>query len=129
MNDVIQVAAIIQKLPPLWKDFKNYLKHKRREMTVEDLIVRLRIKEDNKAAEKRSCGNSDISGVNFVEEDPTKLKKRKKSSDPKSNPPNKKFNGSYFNCGKRGRRATECRGPKKDKKKRIKQTWMNQKEK
>ena len=70
VNDVFQVAAIIEKLPPLWKDFKNYLKHKRKEMTVEDLIVRLRIEEDNKPAEKRSCGNSTISGVNFVEEDP-----------------------------------------------------------
>ena len=86
-------------------------------MTVEDLIVRLRIEEDNKAAEKRSCGNSAISGVNFVEEDPTKLKKRKKASGPKSNPPKKKFNGNCFNCGKHGHRANEFRGPKKDKKK------------
>ena len=77
----------------------------------------MRIEEDNKAAEKRSRGNSAISGVNFVEEDPTKLKKRKKASGPKSNPPKKKFNGNWFNCGKHGHRATECRGPKKDKKK------------
>ena len=88
-----------------------------RQMTFEDLIVRLRIKEDNKAAEKRSRGNSTISGVNFVEENPTKLKKRKKASGPKSNPPKKKFNGNCFNCGKHGHRANECRGPKKDKKK------------
>ena len=47
------------------------MKLKRKEMTVEDFIVRLRIKEDNKAAEKRSRGNSTISGVNFVEENPT----------------------------------------------------------
>ena len=33
VNDAFQVAAIIEKLPPLWKDFKNYLKHKRKEMT------------------------------------------------------------------------------------------------
>ena len=71
MNDVFRVAAIIEKLPPLWKDIKNYLKHKRKEMTVEDLIVGLRMEEDNKAAEKRSRGNSTIVGVNFVEEDPT----------------------------------------------------------
>ncbi|KAL0292732.1 UNVERIFIED_CONTAM: hypothetical protein Sangu_3251000 [Sesamum angustifolium] len=32
-----------QVLPPLWKDFKNYLKHKRKGMGLEDLIVRLRI--------------------------------------------------------------------------------------
>ena len=61
VNDASQVAAIIEKLPPLWKDFKNYLKHKRKEMTIEDLIVRLRIEEDNKAAQKRSRGNSTIS--------------------------------------------------------------------
>ena len=85
-------------------------------MIVEDLIVRLKIEEDNKAAEKSSRGNSAISGVNFVEEDPTKLKKRKKASGPKSNPPKNKFNGNRFNYGKHGHRVTECRGPKKDKK-------------
>ena len=46
VNDVFQVAATIEELPSLWKDIKNYLKHKRKEMTVEDLIVRLRIEED-----------------------------------------------------------------------------------
>ncbi|XP_049349458.1 uncharacterized protein LOC125814031 [Solanum verrucosum] len=81
VNDAFQVAAIIGKLPPLWKDFKNYLKHKHKKMTVKDLM------------------------------------KRKEAIGPKSNPPKKKFNGSCFNCGKRGHRATECRGPKKDKKK------------
>ncbi|XP_069144482.1 uncharacterized protein [Solanum lycopersicum] len=117
VNDVFQVAAIIEKLPPLWKDFKNYLKCKCKAMTVENLIVRLRIEEDNMDAEKRSRGTSAISGVNFVEEDPTKLKKRKKASGPKRNSPKKKFNGNYFNCGKHGHRDTECRDPKKDKKK------------
>ncbi|WMV29621.1 hypothetical protein MTR67_023006 [Solanum verrucosum] len=39
VNDVFQVAAIIEKLSSLWKDFKNYLKHKRKEMTIEDLMV------------------------------------------------------------------------------------------
>ncbi|XP_042423004.1 uncharacterized protein LOC122010546, partial [Zingiber officinale] len=46
MNETFQVAAIIEKLPPGWKEFKNYLKHKRKEMNVEELIVRLRIEED-----------------------------------------------------------------------------------
>ncbi|XP_060200082.1 uncharacterized protein LOC132628300 [Lycium barbarum] len=38
VNGAFQVAAFIEKLPPLWKDFKNYLKHKRKKMTLEDLI-------------------------------------------------------------------------------------------
>ncbi|KAK4734379.1 hypothetical protein R3W88_008640 [Solanum pinnatisectum] len=85
-------------------------------MIVEDLMIGLRIEEDNKAAEKRSRGNSTKSGVKIVEEDPSKSKKRKKTSGLKSNPPKMKFNGNCFNCDKRGHRATECRGPKKDKK-------------
>ena len=32
LSESFQVAAIIEKLPPLWKEFKNYLKHKRKEM-------------------------------------------------------------------------------------------------
>ncbi|XP_070026559.1 uncharacterized protein [Nicotiana sylvestris] len=48
INKAFQVEAMIEKLPPLWKDFKNYLKHKRKEMSLDDLIVRLRIEEDNK---------------------------------------------------------------------------------
>nr|XP_033508143.1 uncharacterized protein LOC117273156 [Nicotiana tomentosiformis] len=68
INEAFQVAAMIEKLPPLWKDFKNYLKHKRRERSLEDLIVRLRIEEDNKAAEKKGRGNSTIMGANIVED-------------------------------------------------------------
>ena len=43
LSESFQVAAIIEKLSPNWKDLKNYLKHKRKEMDLEDLIVRLRI--------------------------------------------------------------------------------------
>ncbi|XP_073137178.1 uncharacterized protein [Henckelia pumila] len=53
LSESFQVAAIFEKLPPAWKDFKNYLKHKRKEMNVEELIVRLRIEEDNKSSERR----------------------------------------------------------------------------
>ena len=125
MNDVFQVAAIIEKLPPLWKDFKNYLKHKRKEMTVKDLIVRFGIEEDNKAAEKRSRGNSAISGVNFFEEDSTKLKKRKKASGPKSNHPMKNSMESastvvYMVIG-----LLNVGVLRRTRKKRIKQTWLN----
>ncbi|XP_042414978.1 uncharacterized protein LOC122004111 [Zingiber officinale] len=48
LNESFKVATVIEKLPPLWKDFKNYLKHKQKEMGLEDLILRLRIEEDNR---------------------------------------------------------------------------------
>ena len=41
LSKTFQVAANIEKLPPTWKDIKNYLKHKIKEMSIEDLIIRL----------------------------------------------------------------------------------------
>ncbi|XP_070054945.1 uncharacterized protein [Nicotiana tomentosiformis] len=76
INEAFQVAAMIEKLSPLWKDFKNYLKHKRKKMSLEDLIVWLRIEEDNKVAERRGRGNLTIMEANIVEDN----KKRKKAS-------------------------------------------------
>ncbi|KAL5803659.1 hypothetical protein ACOSQ4_031964 [Xanthoceras sorbifolium] len=46
INEHFHVGAIIEKLPPFWKDFKIYLKHKRWEMSMEDLILRFRVEGD-----------------------------------------------------------------------------------
>ena len=43
LSETFQVVDIIEKLPLAWKDFKNYFKHKRKSMGIEDLIIRLRI--------------------------------------------------------------------------------------
>ncbi|XP_070053166.1 uncharacterized protein [Nicotiana tomentosiformis] len=99
INEVFQVATMIEKLPPLWKDFKNYLKHKRKEMSLDDLIVRLRIEEDTKAAEKNGRGNSTIMRANIVEDAPQNNKKRKKPSGQKSNPSKKRFKENCYNYG------------------------------
>lgn len=48
------MTTIIEKLPSSWKDFKNYLKHKLKEMRIDDLILRLRIEKDNKVSKKRT---------------------------------------------------------------------------
>ena len=45
-------------------------------MKLEDLVIRLKIKEDNKIAEKKSCNSSKIIGVIIVEEDPTEDQKK-----------------------------------------------------
>ena len=65
LSETFQVAAAIEKLPPGWKDFKNYLKHKRKEMSLEDLIVRLHIEEENRL--KESKPPSMVDKVNMVE--------------------------------------------------------------
>ena len=67
LSESFQVAALVEKLPPSWKDFKNYLKHKRKKMGLEDLIVRLKIEEDNRVSEKKVGKYPMESNANLVE--------------------------------------------------------------
>ncbi|XP_070031645.1 uncharacterized protein [Nicotiana tomentosiformis] len=41
VNEAFQVATIIEKLPLSWRDFKNYLKHKRKEIKLKGLVIYL----------------------------------------------------------------------------------------
>ena len=67
LSESFQVFTFVEMLPPAWKDFKNYLKHKRKEMTIDELIVRLSIEEDNWKAEKMNGKNPIESKANVVE--------------------------------------------------------------
>ncbi|RVW42300.1 Retrovirus-related Pol polyprotein from transposon TNT 1-94 [Vitis vinifera] len=64
LSDSFQVAAVIEKLPPLWKDFKNYLKHKRKEMNLEELIPKKEKKPQANVTEFDKLSN-DVSEMNL----------------------------------------------------------------
>ncbi|XP_070043061.1 uncharacterized mitochondrial protein AtMg00810-like [Nicotiana tomentosiformis] len=100
VSEAFQVATMIEKLPPSWRDFKNYLKHKHKEMKLEDLVIRLKTEEDNKITAKKSRGNSMIMGANIIEETAPKSKKRKRSSRQTKEQNKKKFKGNCYNCEK-----------------------------
>ena len=113
-SESFQVAAIIEKLPPLWKEFKNYLKHKQKEMRLEDLIVRLRIKEDNRASEKKAGKGIMESKANVVEQGQTSHnnEKRKHGGNGPKQGPTKKFQGKCYVCNKQGHCAKDCHSRK-----------------
>ncbi|TYK14777.1 uncharacterized protein E5676_scaffold1610G00170 [Cucumis melo var. makuwa] len=58
VNDRFQVVVIIDKLPPLWKDFKNTLRHKTKEFSLESLIIRLRIEEEARKHDQKEDVNA-----------------------------------------------------------------------
>ena len=66
--ETFQVATIVEKLPHAWRDFKNYPKHKHKELKLEDLIVRFRINKDNRKSEKRSNKNSYEAKANIIKD-------------------------------------------------------------
>ena len=100
LSESFQVVAIVEKLPLSWKDFKNYLKHKRKEMRLEDLIVRLKIEEDNRVSEKKVGKHPMEPKANLVE--PKANKKIKHFGEGPSQGKNKykKFVGKCYICNK-----------------------------
>ncbi|CAH9074034.1 unnamed protein product [Cuscuta epithymum] len=97
-------------------------------MSLEELIVRLRIEEDTrKSKHKAGRSNSMEAKANMVEAGSKKGKKRKHDDEGKkrkhddegisgAKPSSKEFKGKCYNCGKPGHRVKDCRAPKKKKK-------------
>ncbi|KAL8132042.1 hypothetical protein AgCh_007799 [Apium graveolens] len=120
ISESFQVATVIEKFPPGWKDFKNYLKHKRKEMSMEDLIFRLRIEEDNRGSEKKV--NVATEKANMVKHAQSSKPKKTNSGKGAKLAPNggiskSKFQGKCYNCDKFGHRSFDCKKPKKPNKK------------
>ena len=107
ISDQFQVGSIIENFPPSWRGFKVYLKHKHREMSMEDLILRLQVEEDH-----RKGDSVDGARANVMESEPStkqKIQKFKGKKITKLNKPKgkdfKKIKGSYWVYGKPGHKA------------------------
>nr|GEU65218.1 Pol polyprotein [Tanacetum cinerariifolium] len=78
INPNFLVGSIIEKLPQSWKNFKLYLKHLTDDMSFEQLVLKIRVKEDNMMNEKADA-NSIEPNANMVGEISSKSKSNHKS--------------------------------------------------
>ncbi|CAM8984832.1 unnamed protein product [Rhodiola kirilowii] len=69
MDDAISVSSIIDKLPPSWKNFKRTLKHKKEEMSLEELGGELCVEESIRMQEDvKQKETIESSSVHMVED-------------------------------------------------------------
>ncbi|CAM8982101.1 unnamed protein product [Rhodiola kirilowii] len=69
MDDSIAVSSIIDKFPPLWKDFKHKLKHKKEDMSLEELGGELQVEESIRIQEEsKHKETTESSSVHMVDD-------------------------------------------------------------
>ncbi|GJW79896.1 hypothetical protein Tco_0143871 [Tanacetum coccineum] len=78
INSNFLVGSIIEKLPQSWKNFKLYLKHLTDDMSFEQLVLKIRVEEDNRMIEKADA-NSIEPNANLVGENSSKSKSNHKN--------------------------------------------------
>ena len=57
------MGAIVDKLPPSWKDFSKRMMHKSEEYSLDDLLKHLRIDEETRNREKRGKALTNVHSV------------------------------------------------------------------
>ena len=115
---------LVETLPESWKDYKNNMKHKRKQMSLENVIIHIRIEEQNWNRDNIEKAKELSSKANVVEEKfkPINNRSRKQNSRTKPNASNKVHNstikkrGNWFVCGKSGHHVAQCHHMKRTEK-------------
>ncbi|XP_022155402.1 uncharacterized protein LOC111022547 [Momordica charantia] len=108
------VAGVIEKLPPAWREFKSYLKHKRKELSIENLTVKIRIEEDNRKGDKEPRkveANAHIAEASRRHPKKNQFKTKNVNLGPRNNA-NKRIRAIRWVCGKSDHIAANCRHKK-----------------
>ncbi|KAL0405663.1 UNVERIFIED_CONTAM: hypothetical protein Slati_3880200 [Sesamum latifolium] len=68
MCDTLQANILLEKFPPSWSEYRNHLKHKKKDLNLQELISHMRTEEANRLKDKElSNPSSNLFKANLVE--------------------------------------------------------------
>ena len=70
LPEAFVVDYLVETFPKSWKDYKNNMKHKRKQMPLEDVIIHIKIEKQNQNRDKVEKAKELSSKANVVEEKP-----------------------------------------------------------
>ncbi|KAK4382544.1 hypothetical protein Sango_2861300 [Sesamum angolense] len=119
MCEILQANVLLEKFPPSWNDYRNHLKHKKRDLTLQELISHMRTEEANRLKDKEISNSSFSIKANLVEpSDSSKDRFQRKGQKFKKNVQQKSHKGNdgkiqknkcqCYCCGKTGHKAYQC---------------------
>ncbi|KAL2248461.1 uncharacterized protein LOC105162750 [Sesamum indicum] len=117
--EILQVNVLLEKFPPTWNEYRNNLKHKKRDLTLQELISHMRMEKANRLIDKETSLSSLSVKANFVKFIGSKNKfHQNKGKVFQKNNQHKTFKGhdgkiqknkiSCYYCGKLGHKAYQC---------------------
>ena len=105
-------GMLIEKLPESWTDYKNNLKHKQKNYTIDKLVKHILIEDSNRKELKTVKTKEMTFKDNLVQNNNKRYANKSQNYKPK-NPNFKKKKGICYVCGKPGHYAAKCRHRKK----------------
>ena len=78
MYEIFQANVLLEKFLPSWSDYRNQLKHKKKNLTLRELISHMRTEEANRLKDKMEELSLSSSKANLVEFSGTVVKDRLK---------------------------------------------------
>ncbi|GAU35637.1 hypothetical protein TSUD_394770 [Trifolium subterraneum] len=82
LSEAFVAGILIEKLPESWKDYKNQLKHKQKQLPLADLITHIIIEETNRKEIKAAKAKSLAARANIVQNRGTNKRHRKRNENP-----------------------------------------------
>jgi ribosomal protein L15 len=65
--DVFLANVLLEKFPSSWTDYRNHLKHKKKDLTLEELVSHMRTEEANRLKDKPVVVATNVANANLVE--------------------------------------------------------------